>query len=66
MIRKYSIADFTLIAIRCNTPAEVQTLQDFFYFEIDDDPERYSNAEISTIFTVLDGKTSYFKQRGIC
>lgn len=66
MILKYSIAEFTQIAIRCNTLEEVKTLQDFFYFEIDDDPERYSNAHISTIFTVLDGKIAYFKQRGIC
>jgi hypothetical protein len=60
MTGKYSVADLTLVAIRCNSAEELQQMEDSIYFLIDFDPDMYSNAEISTIFTVMDGKKTLF------
>jgi hypothetical protein len=60
VIKKFSISDLTVVAIRCNTVKEVVQLEDFLFMELKEETPMYNKYELSPIFSVIAGKKSYF------
>jgi hypothetical protein len=59
-IRKFSVTDLTVIAIRCTTEKEIVGLEDFLLMEMKEENATYDKHQVSPIFSIISGKKRYF------